>query len=53
MAVKTAKKWHPDARSAETGSGNMAETTAIDKAYATSYSRSVVTIALSCAVSEI
>ena len=46
-------KWHPDARSAETGSGNMAETTEIDTAYATSYSRSVVTMPLSRPVSEI
>jgi len=43
-------KWHPDARSAETGSGNMAETTGVDRAYATSYLRSM---ALSRPVSEI
>jgi len=47
------QKWHPDARSAETGSGNMAETTEINRAYATSYSRSVVTMALSRTVFEI
>jgi len=47
------QKWHPDARSAKTGSGNMAEITGINRAYATSYLCSVVTMAVSCPVSEI
>ena len=40
-------------RIGEIGSGNMAETTAIDRAYTTSYSPSIVTMALSRPVSEI
>jgi len=40
------QKWHPDARSAKTGSGNMAEITGINRAYATSYLCSVVTMAV-------